>query len=432
MTIRSLVVVLLLIGIIAVGVWVWFIFDEPVIEKKQDQMLTQFLPPQEKQAKAKTQRTLTQTQREQIRQLESIGYVNGTNPLPKKSSVTKFDPQRAFMGLNLYVPADRPQAILIDMRGKILHRWHFAPEKRWPQRYRKPEMKRLRYWRRVYLFPNGDLLGIYPNGGMVKINKDSELIWSYEGRCHHDLEVTAEGSIFVLTRKVEIIPELHPDPVLIDYITQLDDQGREKRCTSVLKCIQNSEFTWVLKNMELPGDILHTNTVEIFDGSKSALSPLFKKGNALVACLEISTVAILDLDAETVIWAAQGPWMKMHQPVLMDNGHLLIFDNLGNPGQFGSTRIVEYDMSNQRIVWEYGGNKDSHFETITCGSNSILPNGNILISESDHGRAFEITRDGDIVWEYIIAQRGGRRNDCISLLFEMIRYQEDYFQWLDR
>ena len=30
-----------------------------------------------------------------------------------------------------------------------------------------------------------------------------------------------------------------------------------------------------------------------------------------------------------------------------------------------------------------------------------LPNGNTLINEGTFGRFFEVTRDGDVVWEYI-------------------------------
>jgi hypothetical protein len=35
------------------------------------------------------------------------------------------------------------------------------------------------------------------------------------------------------------------------------------------------------------------------------------------------------------------------------------------------------------------------------GKHQWLPNGNLLISESMRGRAFEIDRDGRVVWEYL-------------------------------
>jgi len=40
-----------------------------------------------------------------------------------------------------------------------------------------------------------------------------------------------------------------------------------------------------------------------------------------------------------------------------------------------------------------------------------LPNGNVLIAESDSGRLFEVTSDGEIVWEFLNPDlhKNGRR-----------------------
>ena len=41
------------------------------------------------------------------------------------------------------------------------------------------------------------------------------------------------------------------------------------------------------------------------------------------------------------------------------------------------------------------------------GKHQWLPNGNLLITESMKGRAFEIDTNGEIVWEYVnIAEEG--------------------------
>jgi hypothetical protein len=50
-----------------------------------------------------------------------------------------------------------------------------------------------------------------------------------------------------------------------------------------------------------------------------------------------------------------------------------------------------------------------------------LPNGNTLITESDRGRAFEITRSGRVVWEYYNPARAGERKELIATLFEVVR-----------
>ena len=40
-----------------------------------------------------------------------------------KHSVTKYNPDLSFKGVNLYMPVFTPAAFLIDMNGNILHQW---------------------------------------------------------------------------------------------------------------------------------------------------------------------------------------------------------------------------------------------------------------------------------------------------------------------
>ena len=67
----------------------------------------------------------------------------------------------------------------------------------------------------------------------------------------------------------------------------------------------------------------------------------------------------------------------------------------------------------------------------TCGTAQPLANGNILIAESDRGRAIEVTTDGDIVWEFYNPHRAGERNELIATLFEMRRVGRGFFKWMD-
>ena len=40
------------------------------------------------------------------------------------------------------------------------------------------------------------------------------------------------------------------------------------------------------------------------------------------------------------------------------------------------------------------------FFSAVQGAAQALPNGNVLVTESTKGRVFEVTRDGEIVWEF--------------------------------
>ena len=52
------------------------------------------------------------------------------------------------------------------------------------------------------------------------------------------------------------------------------------------------------------------------------------------------------------------------------------------------------------IEWEYKSEPPEKFFSTQRGASQRFPNGNTLITESDKGRAFEITKDGKVVWEF--------------------------------
>lgn len=70
----------------------------------------------------------------------------------------------------------------------------------------------------------------------------------------------------------------------------------------------------------------------------------------------------------------------------------------GGPG--GRSRIVEYDPRTNALEWIYTGTRENPFWSKTAGSQQRLPNGNTLVTSSLFGRAFEITTEGEIVWEF--------------------------------
>jgi hypothetical protein len=112
----------------------------------------------------------------------------------------------------------------------------------------------------------------------------------------------------------------------------------------------------------------------------------------------IPVVAVLDPDREAVVWRwGTGRLDHPHHPSLLPNGHLLIFDN--GPRR-GWSRLVQLDPTRRRIVWSCRGNPPESFFSVTGGAAQALPNGNVLVTESTKERVFEITRDGEIVWEF--------------------------------
>lgn len=377
-----------------------------------------------------TDRVEDEDEDDRLSDLVALPYVQGSRKAPDVKSVTIHDEARAYPGVNTYTSGHAPEAFIMDMDGTVLHRWQFDVDRVWPS---VPRTIHSEFWRRVYPYRNGELLAIFEGIGMIKIDRYSRLLWAFRGGCHHEAYVTDDGTIYVLTRRARIEPGINPvDPVLLDAISVLSSDGELLGEYDLLSCFINSEYDHLLKGMPRKGDIFHTNSLYVFDGSLADVSPLFDKGRVLISILKLDVVAILDLEERRAVWAESGSndgfWKRQHDPRPLPNGHMLLFDNRGHNG---TSKVVEFDPESLQIAWLYSGRGDDVLFSNTCGTSRRLPNGNTLITESDNGRSLEVSPDKEIVWEFYNPHRAGEKGELIATLFDLTRNDLDYFAWLE-
>ncbi len=122
-------------------------------------------------------------------------------------------------------------------------------------------------------------------------------------------------------------------------------------------------------------------------------------------------------------WVAEG---------LPGAGNILIFNNRGSEG---TSQVVEIEppvtddgqyhlepgeaWGPDALSWSY--TDPDFFSPIVSGSQR-LPNGNTLISEGTTGRLFEVTAEGETVWEYInpvVSDGTITQGDPVQVLFAM-------------
>jgi hypothetical protein len=382
-------------------------------------------------ARRAPQPELTEEQKAEMRRLRSLGYLAGSTPMPSETGVVTADWDRVSPGLNFYTSGHFPGAILMDAEGTVLHEWRYDFLSAWPHELESAENDGAEYWRWAYLFRNGDVLAIFEGLGLLKVDKDSRLLWKHYGGEHHDLDVLPDGTIYALTRQARVAPEISKLPILEDFVTVLSPSGEVLREVSVLGAFLGSLFAPapVARDMPMHGDVFHTNAIEVLDGRFADRIPAFRKGNVLLSMRQLSMIAVLDMDTERIVWvSAPGIWYEQHDPEVLDNGDILVFDNKGNDGK---SEVVEFDPVTEEVSWVYSGSKEEPFFTMMCGTSHRLPNGDTLISESDYGHAFEVTPSGEIVWNFLNPNRAGDKGELIATLFDMVRLPEDFpTDWL--
>ena len=352
--------------------------------------------------------------------LEALGYVEGyVDPQAERRGVLHHDPDRAWPGVNLYYSRTQQQAQLIDMTGAALHTW--AADTEAP-------------WQHVHLDPaTGDLLVLMKDVGLVAFDRDGDERWRWQGRAHHDLWVDATGVISLLARDARVMPDRHATIELLDdKVVRLSPTGAVLGEWSVLEALAASPYAFLLpdlsditrkkkrKNADL--DILHTNHIEVFDGSLAHVHPRYAAGNVMLSMRNIHTVMILNGETHAVEWI-WGPsnLTFQHHPTVLDDGHILIFNN-----GTAESEVVEVDPDAGRVTWRYEDGPD--FFSRTRGSAFRLPNGNTLITESDTGYVIEVAADGEAVWEF--ANPDVQDDGTRGAIWRMTRYAADDLTFL--
>ena len=370
---------------------------------------------------------------EKIAALEALGYIDAVTIAPSVDGIVVYDKERAYGGLNFYVSERFPGLYLMDMAGHILHTWAYCID--------DPlmpgdivEFMEDRYPLRAHLFPNGDVLVNYGDQVLLKMDKEGDIIWAKpELGYHHDFRVMDDGTIYVLYREWEPLPLAGPGHnTLVDYIMILDADGNELRRVSILSALERSPYATMLHSADYTDDILHTNSIQVLDGQLSDRLPAFRAGNVLVCIATLSVIAVVDMNTEQVVWAYSGKWEFPHDPKLLPDDTMLIFDNRGpfwHHTLRPASRVKAFDPITREVVWEYTGGRNRPFYSSTRGTAWRLPNDNILITESEKGRVFEVTREKDIVWEYINPDRSGDDQHLIVSIRELIRYPYDYVKF---
>jgi len=344
------------------------------------------------------------------------------------AAVTAHDPGKAFAGYNLRTSHNPPGAVLMDMDGITLHEWTCRFEDAFPAVAVPDEPGFSDRWTNVRLLPNGDILGIFGGLGLARLDRSSRIVWAHEGGEHDDIAVTEAGSIYVLGSERNRVNWVNQEePVIEDFVLVLDENGDVVSRVSLLSATLTSDFSNVTKSAHMGrrDHILRANSLHVLNGSLSGRIPSFRSGNVLVSLRGLDTIAVVDMESGSLVWAQFGMWLDQLDATVLASGNMLLLEYVD-----GDPRVIEFDPVTMEVEWAYERDSGGGADDRSGGSCQRLPNGNTLISESGRGRAFEVTPQGEVVWEYASSAAvdvGG----SVATPFELTRIGPEFpMEWL--
>ncbi len=327
----------------------------------------------------------------------------------------------------LFSPSSRypnPVAYLTDTSGETVHTWSHPACQPSPE---DDPPSSMRGWNHVVVDDRGNLFAIVPLRALLKLSADSELMWSCEVAAHHDLAL-AGTDVLVLSerpRNVDVDVAGGSHVILDNLITTIDCGGVVTAEVSLYDVLRTDSglravldraigrraaesrvpdpgtapsLWWTLRRLRaLPGspcDVLHTNTLAVVDDHPAGL---WQAGDVLLCMRELDTVAVVDPVRRAVRWSWGGAELSgPHQPSVTPDGRVLVFDNGAGRGW---TRLLVVDPTSDKVEWTWSAEPPESFFCPLAGGCELLANGNILVTHSARGRAFELAPDGRTVWE---------------------------------
>lgn len=327
--------------------------------------------------------------------------------------VTYYNPLKAYNGYTLFCPWGDAHASelmtdvwLIDMQGNIVHRW------------------KLEYMPAIHakFLPNGNLaysvrtkdesefglsqefcaIGTH----VVEVDWDGREVRRWETPYqHHDFEVLPNNHVLYPSHGEEagIVPK--------DLAAKwkggrpgTEYQGR-MYTDNAYEVDENSKVVWEWIGWQHADPEIdtffpfstrshwHTNAIWKCKDGTVITSP---RNLSMIHRIDPKTNKIVKRYGKGIIWG-------QHDTRELDNGNVMCFDNgLTRPGYAPAhSKVVEMDGDTGEVVWEYKADIPSSFLSLYAAAAEREPNGNTLICSSATGRLFEVTKEGELVWEFV-------------------------------
>ena len=316
------------------------------------------------------------------------------------------------------ISADNEMIVqIIDRSANIIHEWKIDWFRIWPNPDHlkddiRPRSRPGTHIHGMVLLDDGDLVFNFEGLGLVRLNSCGEVVWRLPYRTHHSIHLDESGNFWVAgqityTEPLTRLPNYKP-PFEEFTILEVSPNGQIITEISVSELIQENGLSGLLylstradDSTLVSGDTLHLNDVETFPSSLA--SGVFERGDIMISLRNINTIIVFNKEDRKIKFQSTGHFLRQHDPDFIDGNTISLFDNnnLYPQSDRGTSRIVSLSAEHGgHVSTVYSGTVDQPFYSSKMGKHQLFSNGNILITESMTGRAFEINRKGNVVWEY--------------------------------
>ncbi|WOH39210.1 arylsulfotransferase family protein [Thalassotalea fonticola] len=366
--------------------------------------------------------------------------------------VVNINKSKIFDGMTViqgYFPGGN-KAILLSSDGKVLHEWIIDYFSIWPapKHIRSetiPKSEFNNHTQGIIVNSDGSIVVNVSERGSAKLDKCGDVKWTLNYQNHHVITETPEGNYWIpsnraineidenlllglISKEALLDQEIRHNNEFEQLILLFDNEGNLIKELSVLNSLINSGFERHLYDSFLISTFqpTHINDIELVTKELANKIKNVSSGDLLVSIRQMHLLIIMDQFTGEIKWSHQGQWIRQHDPDITPEGNIRLFNNSRKNFSFNrpsGSNLIELDPETEESWIVYPKVGQPSFYTDIMGTHQQLENGNILITESRAGRVFEITADGEIVWDFVLPYD----EEYASLIESSERISNDFF-----
>lgn len=316
-------------------------------------------------------------------------------------------------GLTLYTPMTQEGSfLLVNREGETVHEWTTG---------QRTGMGRLLADGSIVVLLDALAKPGTPSLGtplIAGLDWDGNTLWEYKNdQLHHDVCPLPNGNVLAIlweqmtpANRARVTPA-KSGAYYSDVIVEIDP------ASGAIAWEWHAQDEMVIENYTASAtsnEFTHANGVEYLPEG----NPFNGVPSILVSFRHLDTILVAECDSGEITWEyGPGDLKGQHNPTLLENGNILVFDNrLAGTG----SRVAEIFPETGEIVWEYEA--EDFYSGHISGAQRLL-DGNTLICEGATGRIFEVTESGEIAWEHFSPDS--------AQVFRAYRYDAEEIDWPD-
>ncbi len=285
------------------------------------------------------------------------------------------------------------------------------------------------------LLENGNLL--YGNRSLQKISKCGDLIWqNIDDVVHHSIEKDADGNFWVpvqmspLTGKAEIFGRNYQH-FTEDALRQISPTGETIFTKSLLEIFQENDMELMLTGRgHFNRDPFHLNDIQ----PALETTEYWHQGDLFLSIRDQSMIMHYRPSTNEIINIIEGLFVHQHDIDLLPGGKISIFDNNAKVSyknrllpEIIKVRIYNFETKTFSSYLEKAL-VDNDVITTIHGRSQILPNGDLLVEQTQSGRLLYYDGLGSLQWQHVNRASDGR---VYPIRWSRLLYENDDLENVD-